>query len=128
MTNKFYAVFGLILNESGRILAVSRKNNFQDFGLPGGKVEKETVCQALIREVQEETGLLPLNFIMLHQTVESDLNRAYYWINKFSGNLSSKENGKIVWLTPNELLKDNCSFRESNRKFFEKITNLRSLP
>lgn len=124
MPNKFYAVFGLILNESGKVLSVSRKNNFQDFGLPGGKVEQETSCQALIREVKEETGLVPEHFILIHQTIESDLNRGYYWISKYSGKIVTQEDGNVDWLNPTDLLKETCSFRESNQRFFEKIINL----
>lgn len=52
-----YAVSALIIND-GRILAVSRKTNHSDFGLPGGKLDPgESFKEALIREVMEETGL-----------------------------------------------------------------------
>lgn len=45
-------------DESGRVLAVSRKGDRSRFGLPGGKVDPgETDLQAVVRELKEETGL-----------------------------------------------------------------------
>lgn len=54
-----YAVQAVILNDKGEVLAVSRKDNHEDFGLPGGKMDPtdESIFDALQREVKEETGL-----------------------------------------------------------------------
>ena len=47
----------LIFNDQGEILHVSRKNDHDSWGMPGGKVDPgETVDQAAIREAQEEIG------------------------------------------------------------------------
>jgi 8-oxo-dGTP pyrophosphatase MutT (NUDIX family) len=59
MNNLKYAVQAVIFNEKGEVLAVSRKDNHEDFGLPGGKMDPtdESIFDALQREVKEETGL-----------------------------------------------------------------------
>ena len=49
----------LIEGAGGRILGVSRKDNSDDWGLPGGKAEPgEEPIQAAIRECFEETGVV----------------------------------------------------------------------
>lgn len=50
----------VILNEDGLVLAVSRKDNHDDFGLPGGKMEEidgNDPIETAIRETLEETGI-----------------------------------------------------------------------
>ena len=49
------AVQVVILNDNGEVLAVSRKEDHNDFGLVGGKVDEgETPIQAILRETLEE--------------------------------------------------------------------------
>ena len=53
----YFGACVLVINENSEILAVSRKDDKQDFGLPGGKVEPgEIPMEAAIRELIEETG------------------------------------------------------------------------
>ena len=56
------AVCVFIRNSEGKILAVSRRNDPNNWGLPGGKVDPgETLEAAAVREVFEETGLVVAN-------------------------------------------------------------------
>lgn len=56
----------VLINEEGLICLVSRKNDHNDFGLPGGKVDEgETFEEAAIRETKEETGLDIKNLTMI---------------------------------------------------------------
>lgn len=70
MTNKNAVVCAII--KGGKVLMVSRPENPNHYGIPGGKVEdNETPRDAAIREVAEETGikLVPgtLNLILCKQ-------------------------------------------------------------
>lgn len=52
------SVFAIIRDDAGRVL-LSRRTDNGWFNLPGGKVEAgESVVEALMREVWEETGLV----------------------------------------------------------------------
>lgn len=51
------AVSGFVLNERGELLMIRRTDN-DLYALPGGNLELgETLSQALVREVREETGI-----------------------------------------------------------------------
>ena len=55
-----HAADGLLINKNGKIVIIQRKSEtYHDFwALPGGAVNKdETIEEALIREMKEETGV-----------------------------------------------------------------------
>ena len=62
-------VGALLVNPQGQLL-VARYNKIAGFyTIPGGHVEYgETVAQALARELEEETGLTPINFFLIQVT------------------------------------------------------------
>ena len=96
-STKKRAVTILLHNEDGDILAVSRKNDLNDFGLPGGKVDgEETDEEAIIREVKEETGL-EINNISPYFIREDDEYMCVTFIGNYSGNIITSEKGKVVW-------------------------------
>jgi 8-oxo-dGTP pyrophosphatase MutT (NUDIX family) len=97
--SKEVAVLALVVREDGLILAVSRKFDTSDFGLPGGKMKaSETFTQAVKREILEETGY------------EIEVNSCIYWgIEKgrdvitfdcrvVGGKEGSEEAGVIKWV------------------------------
>ena len=66
------AVCAFILNLDGKVLTVSRKDDPNNIGLPGGKVDKTDLSeqQALEREVLEETGFTVKVSISLYTAIE----------------------------------------------------------
>lgn len=101
-----FSVCALIFNEEGKLLAVSRKNNKDDWGLPGGKVDgDETIEEAVVREVKEETGLdIKVSHFIFGNLTESKGYYCYtYFCNIIGGELHTPEKiaelgeGDIKW-------------------------------
>lgn len=114
-----------LIRKNGLILAVSRKNDPNDFGLPGGKVDPgETPGEAVVREVLEETGLILKNPVEVFSTVcgpgkdgKSYLTTTYSGI--VEGRISSEEAGVVSWVSPRTLVQG--SFGDYNRSLFQKV-------
>lgn len=71
MCNVKQAVCAFIVSDNGKVLTVSRKDDPDNIGLPGGKVDKdETLENALIRETLEETGFHIKVSIPLYKDVD----------------------------------------------------------
>lgn len=89
----------LILEQDGKILLQKRKNSgFYDgyYGIPSGHWEYgETVVQALVREVQEETNIIvDPNDLMFRAVIHSyPLHYMHFFFstNKFNGKIKINE-------------------------------------
>lgn len=79
---------------------------------PGGHIEKEeSLTEAIIREVFEETGLTINNPIMcgIYNWINDDNSRYFvllYKVNSFSGELHSSDEGKVRWIHKTDFIKE----------------------
>lgn len=110
-----------VIRSEDLFLTVSRRNDLEDMGFPGGKIEEhESAIEGLIREVLEETGIQILSCrpIVIKQAFEHEVHvfEALTW----SGYAQSIEGTTIKWLTADEILIQK-SFGTFNRSVLEEI-------
>jgi|APCry1669189768_1035252.scaffolds.fasta_scaffold01698_7 mutator protein MutT len=115
------AVVALIFNKDGKILGVSRKNNPNDMGLPGGKVDPgETLTEAIIREVREETGLNVKTFKPIFELEDGEFLGVTFACT-VEGEISTTETGRVDWIEWEELFAG--TFSEYNRNLYQHLKN-----
>ena len=109
----------LIRSEDGKILAVSRKDDPNDFGMPGGKVDPgESPLEAAGRELEEETGLTATGLNPVYSEYDGDTHCTTY-VGKVDGEIDTPESGVIRWVDPEVLLQG--SFGPYNRNLFKQL-------
>ncbi|MCY8956759.1 8-oxo-dGTP diphosphatase [Bacillus cereus] len=97
-----------MIQRNNEVLLIKRPSHrsFPGYIAPGGKVDfPESIVQAAIREVKEETGLLVSNltFKGLDEYVNPKSNVRYmvfnYWTDSFEGELLlNPPEGKLLWI------------------------------
>lgn len=101
-------VLCLIHNGDKYLLQNRIKKDWKGFTLPGGHVEKdESIVEAVIREMQEETGLTILN-PKLCGVKQFPIEGGRYIVflftaDEFTGDIVSSEEGEMCWIDKAEL-------------------------
>jgi 8-oxo-dGTP diphosphatase len=120
------AVSLIILKDAHTALGISRRNDFTQWGFPGGKIDPgEDPVAAICRETFEETGLVvePWNLVVLYGGhVKVDVP---YWTTLFLylgpapelPDLLPEEGMKLKWMAlPEFCLKSVSPFASYNRR------------
>ena len=109
----------LIVSSAGQVLAVSRRDDPTDFGLPGGKIDPgEDAETAARRELQEETGLTVGELTMVHSEHDGNMLCTTF-MGQADGEIDTDESGVIRWVDPEVLLQG--SFKGYNLRLFKKV-------
>lgn len=120
------SVVAVFLRANREVLAVSRKGNLTDIGLPGGKIEPgEAPEDAVRREVHEEVGITIKHMSKCYERIDPvDGNVAWcYLVHTWEGTPRPREsNTSVLWCAPDKMLEPHCTFREYNRGLFEHLS------
>ena len=103
-----------LIRKNGKYLLQDRvKNDWQGFTLPGGHIESgESITDAVIREMKEETGLTVMNPKLCgikqfpRKNGRYDYGRYLVFLfraDEFSGEVRSSEEGQMHWISADEL-------------------------
>lgn len=117
-----------LVRYDGKWLAVSRKGDPGDMGLPGGKVEPgEQPWAACVRELKEETGLtFGRGPHEVFRAACGDFDVATYYMGIYvpefdAGKLLPESGTSVQWLTELELTHPRNSFANYNWRLFEAL-------
>ncbi|MEH6649351.1 MAG: Nudix family hydrolase [Motiliproteus sp.] len=117
-----------IYGPDGRLLISRRQDHLHQGGLlefPGGKVDPgETVCQALVRELEEELGITAVAFEPLirirHDYPDKRVLLDVWKVTSFQGQPHGREGQALYWLTEDQLLPE--QFPAANRPIITALT------
>lgn len=101
------------VSKEDEILVLDKvSKSYSGVTFPGGHIEtEESLTDAVIREVFEETGLTIKNPVMcgVYNWINDDNSRYFvflYKVNEFTGELHSSDEGEVRWIKRDAFLKE----------------------
>jgi 8-oxo-dGTP pyrophosphatase MutT (NUDIX family) len=113
----------LVLADDGKVLAVSRRDDPNAWGMPGGKVDPgEEPMEAAARELKEETGLDATRLHQVFVKQDADGFVTYTFACEVEGQINTEESGVIRWVHPSVLTDPTVSpFTDYNVELFKRL-------
>lgn len=109
-----------LIERNGLFLSVSRKYDTSMLGLPGGAVENESIEEAMVRELFEETGLKAIAYQEFYKDNDGyDFETTCFLVTQCDGEAYSKEAGVVEWVEKEKLCVG--PFAWFNKKVFEHL-------
>ena len=103
--NHFVSVAGLVMNDKDEVLLINSPNRGWEY--PGGMVESgETLSEALIREIKEETGVDVeiAGFIGICKNIKKNIVNIDFVCRSVGGELTtSEESADVRWIKKDEV-------------------------
>lgn len=118
----------VVLNPSGdgSILAITKKEEYTNIGLPGGKLETDELARdAAVRECFEETGIMvdKDSLVPIYCGPGRTTLSITYLAPKIIGGklLPLSKEGLPMWVNPHMFLKDSCVYKHYNLIILQKL-------
>jgi len=110
----------------GSVLAITKKDDYANIGLPGGKLEpNEHPRDAAVRECYEETGLMvdKESLIPVYCGPGRTTVSITYLAQTIIGGklLPANKEGLPMWVNPHMFLKDACAYKHYNIIILKKL-------
>lgn len=115
----------VLVKKGNLYLSVSRKDNVNDVGLPGGKEEScdLDLIDTATREALEETGFMIAAYSNVEPFIKDNCSTYLGAIINNRGPVFTREEGIVQFVT-REILEKSISFSEYNQEMFLHFDNL----